>query len=94
MANYMEDTLATGATSAEFMLIGNCDIWVSGLLAGSVKLQLRFPLSSTWRDVPDGSYTVDTMKTIFISESGVIFRLVGSGNTAGVYVRLARYINT
>lgn len=90
---FEEATLGADETSGTFLIIGNCDIWVSGLTSGTVKLQLLFPRKTTWLDVPDGTYTDDTMKTIFISEDGVRCRLVGVSNNAGVYVRMGRFLN-
>jgi hypothetical protein len=90
---YVEDTLSVDGEGSEFSLIGNCDVWISGLTSGSVTLKIKFPRSTTWRDVPDATFTQDTWKTIFISESGVQGKLVGSNNNDGVYVRLARYSN-
>lgn len=91
--NFMADTLATGGTSEEFLVVGQCDIWVSNLTGGSVKLQIKFPDESSFRDVPGESYAANIYKTIFISEHGVAVRLVGVGNSADTYVRLARFLN-
>jgi hypothetical protein len=94
MADYMEDTIGGVEASDEFLLVGNCDIWVSGRTSGSVKLQIKFPgAGKIFQDVPGESYAVDTSKTIFISEHGVMGRLVGVSCNAGVYVRLARFLN-
>lgn len=89
----MEDTLDVDGTSSEFLVVGNCDIWVSELTTGSVSLELKFPKSNTWRTVPNATYSSDSMDTIFISEHGVKCRFTGSSNNAGVYVRLARFLN-
>jgi hypothetical protein len=95
MADYMEDTITGVEASDELLLVGNCDVWISGITGGSVKLQLKFPgAGQTWRDVPDEEYTADTWKTIFISEHGVFFRLLGVSATGSVYTRLARFLNT
>jgi hypothetical protein len=91
--NYMEDTVGVDGTSDTFQLIGNCDIWVSNLSAGTMTLEIRFPGSSTWRSHPDGAFTEATSKTIFFSENGVMGRFVGASNNADVYVRLARFMN-
>jgi len=98
MATNVDAVLGIGGTSPAFLLVGNCDVVVQGLTTGAVKLQYR--LSPTvalpvpeWKDFPDGSFIVDTYQTIFISDHGVIFRLLGVGNNAGVYVRMAKFMN-
>ena len=93
MSDFMEDIIGGVEESEEFTLTGNCDIWVSGITSGSVKLQIKFKGSSIWRDVPYEEYDEDTFKTIFVSESGVKGRLVGVSVNTGVYVRLARFMN-
>lgn len=93
MANAVDATLGAGESTGAFLVIGMCDLWISGLTSGSVKLQLQFPGDSSWRDVPDGSFTTDTYKTIFISEHGVKCRLTGVSNNAGVYARLGKFLN-
>ena len=94
----VDSVLGVGESSPSMLLVGNCDVVVSGLSAGAVKLQyLLTPTtalpSPAWTDFPDGSFTEDIYKTIFVSEHGVQFRFTGVANNAGVYVRLARYLN-
>lgn len=93
----IEATLATGDASPEFLVVGNCDILIEGLSAGSVKLQYKLPPSTikptpAWTDFPGGEFTVDTYKSVFISEHGVTMRFLGVGNDS-CYVRIARYLN-
>ena len=98
MATNIDAVLGVNGISPSFLLVGNCDVIVSGLTAGAVKLQYR--LSPTvalpapaWTDFPDGSFSANVYQTIFISDHGVIFRLVGVANNAGVYVRMAKFMN-
>jgi hypothetical protein len=93
MGNYVEATIGGVEESGEFVAVGNCDVWVSGLTSGSVKLQVKFPNSSTWRDVPEEEYTADIFKTLFISEHGARFKLVGVSANSGVYIRMAKGLN-
>ena len=94
MSDFIEATISSTITETEeFTIVGNCDIWVSGLTSGSVKLQIKFPLQGNWRDVPDEEYTEDTFKTIFISEAGVKGKLVGTDASTGTYMRFARHMN-
>lgn len=94
----VDTILAANASSAAFLTVGYCDIVISGLTSGSVKLQYKLPPTAVltapaWTDFPDGSFTEDAYRTIFVSEHGVQMRLTGVSNNANVYVRLARYIN-
>ncbi len=92
--NMVEGTIGVGGESEELLIVGNCDIWVSELTSGTVKLQIKFPgAGQGWRDVPEEEYTTGTFKTIFISEHGVYGKLLGVANNAGTYVRLARFLN-
>lgn len=87
---YTKSTLAANGSSSYLIINGSCDILVKGLTAGSIKLQAIFPEDTTPIDIPDGSFTADVFKTIFISEDQVKVRLTGVSNNAGVIVRLAR----
>jgi len=85
---------STGA----FLAVGYCDVSISGLTSGSVKIQyLLTPTtalpSPAWTDLPDGSYSADTYTTVFFSEHGVKIRLTGVSNNDGVYCRMARMLN-
>lgn len=85
-------------SSPSMLLVGNCDIVISGLTSGSVKLQYLLPPtvalpSPAWTDYPADAFTEDAYKTLFISEHGVQFRLTGVSNNDSVYVRMARYLN-
>jgi len=94
----VETLLGVGEASSEFLIVGNCDVLVENLTAGSVKLQYKLPPSTlkavpAWTDFPDGLFTTATYKTVFISEHGVTMRVLGVANNADVYVRLSRYLN-
>jgi len=98
MAINIDAVLAAGEESVPFMVVGNCDILVSGLTAGSVALQYKLTPTTAlpdpqWTLFPEGTFTTDIYKTVFISEHGVLCKLVGQGNNAGTYVRLSRYLN-
>lgn len=98
MTTNVDAVLGIGESSPDFLLTGNCDIIVQGLTAGAVKLQYRLTPTAAlpapaWADFPDGNFTADTYQTIFISEHGVNFKLVGVANNAGVYVRMAKFMN-
>lgn len=82
----------------EIYLIGNCDICIQDLSAGSVKLQYKLRKTDVltdpqWTDFPEGSFVSNTFTTVFISDYGVKCRLVGVGNNVGVYVRLSYKAN-
>lgn len=87
--SYIDATLGVNESSDDIMLRGQCDVWVSGITTGQVVLQVRFPGSTTWRDVPEGTFSSEAMKSISVTEDQVHFRFLGIGNNAGVYVRLA-----
>jgi len=94
----VDKILGVNESSPSFLIVGNCDIVVSGLSAGAVKLQYKLPPTAVltepaWTDFPNKSFTADTYSSIFVSEHGVQMRLTGVSNNAGVYVRLARYLN-
>lgn len=98
--SYTDKTLTAGGETPAFTIIGNCDILIKGLTAGSVKLQYLLPPSTenpspTWEDWPssDGEFTEDGWSTVFLSESNIRFKLVGSSNNAGAYVRFGRFLN-
>lgn len=93
MSDFVDATLGLNEETAAFMLVGHCDIWISGLTSGDVKLQVLFPNEVAYRDVPSGSFSADTFKNFFISEHGVKAKLVGVSNNAGVYVRMGRFLN-
>lgn len=91
--SYTDETLGANESSERFMIVGSCDAWIMGLTSGAVNIEVKFPGSSTWTTMPGGSFTEDTLKTIYMSEHGVYFRFTGVSNNAGVYVRFARYKN-
>lgn len=87
--------LATNDTSDAVMVSGVVDIWIIGLSAGSVKMQVSFKDSDesqedTWMDVPDAEWSTDITKTLYITEDQVNIRFVGTSNTDGVYIRVGR----
>lgn len=96
--NYVEGVLDAGESTQEgFIISGNCDVIVEGLTAGSIKLQYKLrpsPLNASpaWADFPDGEFSADTFKSLYISSSGVYGRLTSSGGNDGVYVKLAREV--
>lgn len=94
----VDTIIGVGEASTSMVIVGNCDLVISGLSAGAVKLQYKLPKTAVltvpaWTDFPDGSFTEDVYKTIFISEHGVEMRCLGVANNAGVYIRFARYLN-
>jgi hypothetical protein len=102
MAHAIDATINdTESTADGFVITGQCDIVIEGLTSGSVKFQYKLPPvpgsaaghANVWTDFPEGEFTADTYKTVFISEHGVTGRLYGNGCNDGVYVRLARYNN-
>jgi hypothetical protein len=98
MANKTVDAvLGVDASTDSLLCVGQCDIIVQGLSEGAVKLQYLLPktvalTSPAWVDFPDGSFIVDTYKTIFISEHGVKLRLTGVSNNDTVYVKIAKHL--
>lgn len=95
---YMDVVLTTGATSPEFLAVGNCDLLIQGLAAGTIKLQYKLPVTvalpvPAWVDFPDGSFTTNIFQTIFFSEHGIKLRFVGVGNTNTSYVKISRFLN-
>jgi hypothetical protein len=98
MSVSIDKVLGADEETFKFLLVGNCDVVIQGLVSGSVTLQYRLPptanyTSPQWVNFPNGVFTSDVYKTVFISEHGVMCKLVGNGNNAGVYARLARYLN-
>lgn len=95
----VDKVLGANGESPPFFVIGNCDIIINGLTSGSVKLQYlltetdELPVPA-WTDYPEGTFSADIFKTIFISSTGVQCKFVGVSNNAGVYVRLSRFLNT
>lgn len=94
----VDKVIGVGGSTDGLLMVGYCDFLISGLSAGAVKLQyLLKPTaelpSPTWTDFPGMSYTTDCYKTVFISEHGTKLRLTGVANNAGVYCRLARFLN-
>jgi hypothetical protein len=90
MNTWTSAELATDGESDEILLELDCDIWIIGLTSGAVKIQVKFPGEPSFRDAPSGSYTADVMKTIYQAEHGVRYKMVGVGNNAGVYIRMAK----
>lgn len=98
MAINVDAVLGVGEESPDFLVVGNCDICIQGLTSGAIQLQYKLTPTTalpapTWKNFPDGTFTSDDYKTIFISEHGVQCKLSGVANNAGVYVRLSRYLN-
>ena len=98
MAINVDKVIGVDEASPSFLVVGNCDVLVQGLTSGSVVLQYKLTKtdelpSPAWTNFPDGVFTADTYKTVFISEHGVQCRLLGVSNNASVYVRLSRYLN-
>jgi len=96
MGMFTDKTLGANESTNSIFLSGSCDLLVQGLTSGTVKLQYLLPASTenaspSWEDFPDGAFTEDVYKTLFISETKIQFRLTGVSNNAGVYVRLGRY---
>jgi len=98
MSIYVDEVIGVGGETAPFIAKGMCDIIIQGLSAGAVKLQYMvrptaaMP-SPTWNDIPDGSFTADTMQTLFLSSSFIKVKLLGVANNANVYCRIDREVN-
>lgn len=107
MAFSKDALLDADGVMEDMILNGECDILIRGLTSGSVKLQYKLSPANNingdgvttahdWEDWPvagEGIWTADTYETVYISEHGPLFRLVGVGNNSGVYVRMARHTN-
>ena len=89
-----ETTSVTVSETTDFELAGYCDIWILGLTSGSVELQVKFPDEETFRAYPDGLFTSDIANSIFISEKGVMGKLVATATNDGTYLRISRHFNT
>lgn len=97
MAEIIDAVLGVGESSSDFLVNGYCDIVVSGLTAGAVKMQYMLSKTTalpvpTWTDFPDGSFTTDVFNTVFISADDVRVKMVGVANNAGVYVRITKHL--
>jgi hypothetical protein len=98
MSVYVDKVIGVGEETDPLVAKGMCDIIIQGLTDGAVQLQYKvrptaeMP-SPTWQLVPGGSYTADTMETLFVSSSFIKVKLVGSANNAGVYCRIDREVN-
>ena len=90
MSEFVEATLGVDEESQSLVLVGDCDIYISNLTSGEVSVYIKFPQQTSFRAMSDATFTSDASKTIFFSEHGIEVKLVGNGNNAGVYVRLAR----
>lgn len=93
--NYMDVVLGANGESPEIHVTGYCDIVIQGWTSGSVKLQYLLDKTvampePVWTDFPDGSFSENTFKTIYLCSHGVYFKFVGVANNAGVYVKIAR----
>jgi len=93
---FIDYLLGAGETGAPLTTSGDfISLYIVGLTAGTVKLQVRFQKSeiedpTTWRDFPEGNFSSDVAKTIDIpNDDAVSFRVVGVGNNAGIYVRVS-----
>ena len=98
MAHNVDKVIGVDEASGAFLVVGNCDILVQGLTSGEVVLQYKLTKTTElptpgWEQFPDGVFTADVYKTVFISEHGVQCRLQGVSNNADVYVRLSRFLN-
>jgi hypothetical protein len=105
MAHAVDGSLdTTESTSNNFVVTGQCDLWVSGLTSGTIKFQIKFPPipgstndDGAWKDFPEGSFSSTDgsshAKTVFISEHGVLGRLYNDGGNSGVYCRIGRWNN-
>lgn len=96
---YVDKVMAPGGETDDIAVVGQCDILVQGLTSGSVKLQYLPPATEElpapeFSDFPDGEFTEDVYKTIFMSDGRVRFKLVGIGNNDGVYAKIARFHNS
>lgn len=94
MNKIIDGVLGVGEETDSIKLIGKADLVISGLTAGSVKLQYKLRptdnlTSPAWTDYPNGSYTADTFTSIEVNDHGTEFKLVGVTNNAGVYARLS-----
>lgn len=83
-------TLSVDGSTDEFLVSGQCDILIKGLITGYIQLKAKFPNWDFWVDLPDSQFSVDVFKTIYMAEDQVRMKLVGSGNNADVVVRLGR----
>jgi len=93
--DYIDVVLGANESSDKFHVTGYCDVIISGLTSGAVKLQyLLHPTAAlpipAWTDFPEGSFSENTFKTIYLCSHGVYFKFVGVANNAGVYVKIAR----
>ena len=97
MSTMVDAVLGANESTDDFLVVGLCDVIVDGLSSGGVTLQYKLQPSTAlpspaWTTFPEGEFTEDTYKTVFISEHGVKCRLTGVSNNAGVYGRLARHL--
>lgn len=86
------DTIGGVESTDWFIIQGTCDLFVSGLTSGSVKLQILFQGETVEKDWPEGEFADNVYKTLFISEEQAKVRVIGVSCNAGVYVRLGRGI--
>lgn len=90
MSQFVEATLGVDEESPSVLLVGDCDIFIQNLTSGEISVYLKFPQQTNFRPMSGATFTQDTASTIFFGEHGIEVKLVGNGNNAGVYVRLAR----
>lgn len=95
MSEYTDKVIEANGSTSAFLVRGDCDIIVTGLTAGLVKLQFKLPktaelITPTWIDFPGGTFNTNVAKTIFMAGDQVKFKLVGVGNNAGVYCKISR----
>jgi len=79
-------------------LVGYCDIIIQGMESGTVTLQYKLKKtdvldSPEWFPHPNGIFTEDTAKTVFISDYGNQYKLTSVGTNAETYARLSYFIN-
>lgn len=93
------DKFLSGADETDSIkLVGNCDIIIQGMESGSVTLQYKLKktdvlVSPTWEIHPNGIFTENTAKTVFISDYGNRYKLVSVDTNAETYARLSYFIN-
>lgn len=90
MKLYVTNRIGANEEGAAFPVEGECDLFVSGLTEGEVHLMILFPGEDEYILAPTGVFIEDVMKTYYVAEHGVQCKLVGVGNNAGVFTRLAR----
>jgi len=96
---FKDKVLGVDEYTDSIVVTGQCDILIYGLTSGTIKLQFKLQPSTElpspdWWDFPNGTFSADAFQTVFVSGDGVKCRLLGVDNNAGVYVRIAKFLNT